>query len=262
MSKIERLEKIGDTYAHVYLSPHLDDAILSCGGTIARQAASGERVLVVAICTAAPRPEGPFNAIAQELHNTWGLDPAEVVTARLREDSLAMEMVGADSYHAGMLDAIYRYPDAYATRETLFGTPAADDPLWQQLRLFVSDLCDRTPRAKIYAPLAIGDHVDHQITFAVARDSRPGADAFYEDFPYAAKPRAVESRLQTLKLVLTPVNTDISDTINRKISAIAAYSSQLQELFGGAGAMAESVASFAGAISPGGCMERVWVRGN
>lgn len=38
----------------VVLSPHYDDAALSCGGEIARRSAEGERVVVVTICAAPP----------------------------------------------------------------------------------------------------------------------------------------------------------------------------------------------------------------
>ncbi len=43
-----------DGYRHIVLSPHLDDAALSCGGFIARMTAAGERVLVVNVCSGIP----------------------------------------------------------------------------------------------------------------------------------------------------------------------------------------------------------------
>src|SRR5262245_42598457 len=91
------LRQVHDIYDHIYLSPHLDDAVLSCGGSIARHSAAGARVLVVTICTAAPPPEGPFSDFAKETHNLWGLTADQGMHARLHEDSLAMEHLGADS---------------------------------------------------------------------------------------------------------------------------------------------------------------------
>ena len=52
---------------HVYLSPHLDDAVLSCGGMIHRQAQAGERVVVVTVCAGDP-PPGPLSDFARSLH--------------------------------------------------------------------------------------------------------------------------------------------------------------------------------------------------
>src|SRR5512147_2981800 len=103
----EDLRQIDNNYDHVYLSPHLDDAALSCGGAIARYSESEARVLVTTICTAAPPPEASFSSFASELHHKWGLPAATAVEARLHEDTRAMEQLGADSYWVGMADAIY-----------------------------------------------------------------------------------------------------------------------------------------------------------
>ncbi|MGH2521295.1 MAG: PIG-L deacetylase family protein, partial [Anaerolineales bacterium] len=52
---------------HLYLSPHFDDAALSCGGTIHQQTRQGERAVVVTVC-AGDSPPGPLSAFAQTLH--------------------------------------------------------------------------------------------------------------------------------------------------------------------------------------------------
>jgi len=38
----------------IYLSPHLDDAVLSCGGIIWQQVQSGHQVEIWTICAADP----------------------------------------------------------------------------------------------------------------------------------------------------------------------------------------------------------------
>src|SRR4051794_20848991 len=153
LMQFEDLRQIHDGYDHIYLSPHLDDAALSCGGAIARHANDGARVLVVTLCTAAPPPEGPFSTLAQAEHRGWGLAPAEVISTRLREDDLALARLDADPYRAGLLDAIYRRPDAYNTRDALFGIPAPDDVLLYSTRQLIAALHSRAPRATFYAPL-------------------------------------------------------------------------------------------------------------
>src|SRR5215216_3168943 len=94
----ENLNQLDNRYVHVYLSPHLDDAPLSCGGAIAAHVGAGERVLVVTICTAAPPPAGPFSALAEELHANWGLSADQAVAARLVEEREAMQRLGVDYY--------------------------------------------------------------------------------------------------------------------------------------------------------------------
>ena len=57
------MDQLPADYRHVYLSPHFDDAALSLGGTLARQVAAGERVLVVTVCSAPP--SGPLTAATE-----------------------------------------------------------------------------------------------------------------------------------------------------------------------------------------------------
>lgn len=240
-------------YAHIYLSPHLDDAALSCGGAIARQAAAGEPVLVLNICSGSPAPGTQFSPFAQEQHRRWALPPAEAVLRRLAEDAAALRVLGAAGRGLGLLDAIYRMPLAYVDGATLFGAVAPTDSLAEQLGAALPALLAESPGAQIYAPLGVGNHVDHQATFAVAAAlAAAGAPiTFYEDFPYVARPGALEARLAALGLAGTPAAVDIGATIERKIAAIAAYASQLDVLFGGAEAMAAAVRAH-------GAEERFW----
>ena len=257
----EDLRQVHDVYDHVYLSPHLDDAALSCGGAIARHSAAGARVLIVTICTATPPPEGPFSSFAEATHRLWGFSAEQAMRARLHEDSLAMEYLGADSLWVGMFDAIYRQPADYIDDATLFGTPAADDSLLPSLKTFVHALRDRVPRATLYAPLGVGNHVDHQITYAAARAGAGDAIAFYDDFPYVTKPGALDQRLQALEGSFVTSTLDIDGTLSRKIGAIAAYASQIASLFGDIQAMRQQICEYAEALRPdiGTYGERLWL---
>ncbi|NCC32005.1 MAG: GlcNAc-PI de-N-acetylase [Chloroflexia bacterium] len=265
------LNELSHTYDHVYLSPHLDDAALSCGGAIAAQQRAGQRVLVVTLCTATPSPEGPFSELAQAFHSAWGLGPAEVVATRLCEDEAALALLGADGLWAGCLDAIYRHPMAYTSRTTLFHQPAADDPLHAELATLLSTLCERLPEATFYAPLGVGAHVDHLLTYAAARAMLGSALACYEDLPYVIRPGALAERLAKIDITLKQQMRTISATLDTKRAAIAAYTSQMVELaqshlrFTG-GDVADASAVLAAAVAAyahqvGGMLpaERIWV---
>jgi LmbE family N-acetylglucosaminyl deacetylase len=249
-------------YDHVYLSPHLDDAALSCGGAIVAQRAAGERVLVVTLCTASPPADAHFSSLANEFHQFWALAPAEVVSARLREEQLAMERLGAESLWANMLDAIYRHPSAYNSRASLFGTPDEHDPLVPELRTYLGNLRAQQPQAQFYAPLGVGLHVDHQITHRVATEVIGDTLKYYEDFPYVARPGALERRMTTLQGTFQPRTLMIDPTLAAKIRAINAYASQLAELFGSSEAMAPAVTAYARSVAPitGDYGERIWMR--
>jgi LmbE family N-acetylglucosaminyl deacetylase len=260
--QFEDLRQIHDGYDHIYLSPHLDDAALSCGGAIARHANAGARVLVVTICTAAPPPAGPFSKFAQDHHLMWGLAPELAMAEREREDDLALERLDADTYRAGLLDAIYRMPEVYTDNDRLFGTPAPDDALLYSTRQLIAVLHSRAPRATFYAPLGVGNHVDHQIVYAAACDGAGAVMAFYEDFPYMLKPGALERRMRALGQRFVASTIDIDATLTRKIGAIGTYASQLGSLFDEPEAMARIITDYAASLRPEDATygERIWLR--
>jgi LmbE family N-acetylglucosaminyl deacetylase len=257
--RLDDLHQIQHPYQHVYLSPHLDDAALSCGGAIVSQLAADEPVLVVTLATASPPPEGPFNAVAQEFHADWGLTAAEVMDVRLAEEARAMATLGVDYLWVGLLDAIYRMPADYRSRETVFAAPVPHDPLLSDLQTLLARLRERLPRATFYAPLGVGSHVDHLITFAAARAAAGPNLAFYEDVHYVLQPGRLEDRLAQIEL-LAPRVIAIDEALPRKIEAIACYPSQIGELFGGAEAMAHAITTFAATRRPAEGMygEQVW----
>jgi len=259
--QIEDLRQLHDSYDHIYLSPHLDDAVLSCGGAIARHANAGARVLVVTLCTAAPPPSGPFSTFAQDHHLMWGLSPERAMAEREREDDLALERLDANTYRAGLLDAIYRMPEVYVDNDKLFGTPAADDSLLYSTRQLIAALNHRLPRATFYAPLGIGNHVDHQIVYAACEAAGLGV-AFYEDFPYMLKSGALERRIRALGQRFVSSTIDIDATLTRKIGAIGAYASQLGSLFDEPEAMARIITDYAESLRPENATygERIWLR--
>jgi LmbE family N-acetylglucosaminyl deacetylase len=260
-----RAPEEGGGYAHVYLSPHMDDAALSCGGAIARFTAAGQRVLVVNVCSGSPPPGGPLSPFAALQHERWGLPPDQAVARRLAEDAEALAILGADGLELGLLDAIYRLPGAYVDDATLFGPVARGDTLAADAGPALETLAARLPGAVFYAPLGVGNHVDHVAVHAVAgRLAASGATvAYYEDFPYAARAEgAVEARLDKLGGAdrFGPAVAPIDAVIERKLAAVAAYASQLATLFGGREQMERAVADYALRVGGGSLAERVWVR--
>jgi len=244
-------------YTRVYLSPHLDDAALSCGGTIA---ASPDRALVITLCTAPPS-ETTFNAVAVEFHAEWGLAPDEVLHVRRAEDAEAMTILGVDYVYADWLDAIYRMPEAYHSRATLYRHPTPDDPLLPQVRDLLALLIAHAPQATIYVPLGVGHHVDHLAVFESAVACPPDRLAFYEDINYALAPGAVEQRLAEIGQTLVAENLAFgASSLQKKIAAIAAYRSQMEALFGGTAAMEAAIAAYHATLAQerDGYAERIW----
>jgi LmbE family N-acetylglucosaminyl deacetylase len=260
--QLEDLGQIHAGYDHVYLSPHLDDATLSCGGAIARHIDAGARVLVVTLATAAPPPNAPLSRFAHDHHLMWGFAPERAMAERQREDDMALDCLGADTYRAGMLDAIYRVPEAYTDNNRLFGTPVDDDPLSSSTQKLVAALKRCAPHATFYAPLGVGNHVDHQIIHSAAHAAIGPALAFYEDFPYVLSPGAIERRMRALARRFVPSTVNIDATLTRKIGAIGAYASQISSLFEAPDAFAQIITDYAKNLRPenGTYGERIWLR--
>jgi LmbE family N-acetylglucosaminyl deacetylase len=67
-------------FDHIYLSPHLDDVALSCGGQIFLHTTAGQSVLVVTLMAGAPDADTAVSEFVQLLHQRWQLLPAPSAT--------------------------------------------------------------------------------------------------------------------------------------------------------------------------------------
>ena len=253
-------------YQYIYISPHFDDVPLSCGGQVAAQTRAGERMLVVTVCSRVPTNKVKRTPFAAQMEAEWRATAAanspNIYLIRRAEEENALHRLGAEHQWLDYLDAIYR-GKGYNSDATLFGAPLKAD-LQLVLPWLISDLAKiATPRlqAILYFPLAIGNHVDHQLAHLAGRElaARGYHVRFYEDFPYVGRSGALEQRLGQIPLKLLPTLTDIRATLDDKIAAIAAYNSQLGILFGGEAAMREQVMSYAELVAQGdGLAERYW----
>jgi LmbE family N-acetylglucosaminyl deacetylase len=176
-------------------------------------------------------------------------------------------------------DAVFR---GYQGDDELLGRPRPDDPA--PVDILRREIARLEPQ-RVYLPMGIGGHVDHQLTrdagLALLADARnwvmPGPDyvggiVLYEDFPYAfwenfgtiddMPPHSFNSLPAGISL--TAEFADISDQLERKIRAIALYESQIERLFDSKKAMADAVRSYAARVADigrvnGGAAERYWV---
>lgn len=220
---------------HIFLSPHYDDIALSCGGTAATLAAAGRTPEVALIFGDHPDPAQPMTAFAESMHRQWGMSAAEVIAGRRAEESVASMALGTCDRFLPFRDAIYR-GERYLSDEDLFGTVHSEESaipvqIIEHLRLCT----DGAPSTRVYAPLAIGSHVDHQHAYLAGLELiRRGWEVwFYEDLPYALRPENVNARQPVLASEgVTPGPAiDVQSAWGRKIDAIMAYPSQLATIF-------------------------------
>lgn len=263
---------------HIFLSPHLDDAVLSCGGMIHTYADHGARVVVVTLCTANP-PPGPLSLYAQALHERWAADdgrtrtpaPADMVATRRAEDLAALAHLGAEAVHLDVPDCIYRLNPAtgwplYASDQALFGSVhPAELSLVRRLATRLTTLLRGFGRHHLYVPLTVGGHVDHQVARRAA-EAAGGIHAYYEDYPYTATagdrwPNAAQTTAADRPL--TPEFVRLSEPhLAAKVAAIGHYASQISTFWPDAAAMDRAVRQFAAVTGGDAPAERVWRPGS
>ncbi|MGB9301569.1 MAG: PIG-L family deacetylase [Anaerolineae bacterium] len=248
----------------IFLSPHFDDAVLSCGGLIRRQVLSGTPVLVVTVFAGEPQ-HVELSAYATQIHSRWG-NATHPTTVRRKEDRSAMNLLGAEYLHLAYADAIYRFSQdsfVYSSDQELFGPiHPSEATLVSRLAAMVAGL-PTSQDVTVYAPLAVGNHVDHQLVRDSLLSLQAGSSqiVFYEDYPYVDKPGALTDALRMLGTQEWESELQLLDEqcLKAKIAAIAAYQSQMATLFEGDKTMALRVREYSRAVSPDqGFAERYW----
>jgi len=235
----------------IFLSPHLDDAALSCGGGIVRLVGAGARVKVVTVFTADQLPDAPLSALARRSHASWGIGdrPFEV---RRAEDDAALRLLGAESERLGLLDAIYRRsPSGDALYADPLWLPAADDAerFLPRLVAALNDSAVATPQARVFCPAGTGGHVDHVLTrWAIEQVADREAIVYYDEYPYAARPGVSASGADGPDAWPSHDLRLTAGELETRIAAIACYASQLRGLFPTA---AERLREIASARIPG-----------
>ena len=226
----------------VFVSPHLDDAALSCGGLL-MYAAQRTPVTVVTIFTEGGDP--PYTLSARRyLWQVGARDARDLYQQRRAEDRAALEPLGITCVHAGLTDALFRrrpgvpprrwrdrllpemahvYP-VYRLQVTSGRIAAADAGTLEQVSAVIRWLAGS---GLLLAPLGVGGHVDHVLVHAAAARSAPRV-VYYSDFPYnqRSRPRSVPSLLDDLTAIPAPAASSGART-----ALIESYRSQAPALF-------------------------------
>ena len=169
----------------IYLSPHLDDVVFSCGGWIWEQTQQGQEVEIWTICAGDPSAE-PLSELAASLHQSWNLTD-NAVAIRRDEDQEACRVIGAVPKHLPFLDCIYRSSwegePFYQVGEDIFGgLDPREGNLIDEVSATLAELLPRD--VDLIVPLGIGYHVDHELTRKAASRLERRL-VYYADYPYA-----------------------------------------------------------------------------
>lgn len=146
----------------IILSPHFDDAVLSCWHVLA----SAGEVLVVNIFAGEP----PVGTLGWWDRRAGATDSAAIVRTRIEEDGRALALAGCNVVNLPFLDGQYRQADQ----------PPGE--IVEALREVLST------GARVYAPASLGDqHHDHTAVLmaALALHAEGTEVTLYADLPHA-----------------------------------------------------------------------------
>jgi len=232
---------------HVFISPHMDDAVFSAGDLILNLIKRNESVYVISVFTEFGR--GPISAHSRKYLRCSGISALRSFRlVRKREDRLAMKKLRVQRYHhLDFVDAGFRLRDHafllahllanfglgskflypyHDTRSLYSGQLAAEDvPLQHQ----VFNILQKVVRADdtIYGPLAIGRHADHLITKWALEHFKNKKyywlDQYYANMTYA--------KVQQLNLLRNYKLLKELKPTEEKFAIAQCYTSQIRCLF-------------------------------
>ena len=211
----------------IYLSPHLDDAVLSAGGLIYDQVNSGIPVEIWSLIAGVPTVT-EYSPFAQLLHYQWGFSSGEeTFLARREEDKQAAAIVGATVQHFDFMDCIYRRDKngEWPYYRITLPPHEMDADLPTQITETISARIK--PDDVLVCQLSVGSHVDHVLVRMAAE--LLGHPLVYDvDVPY----------IFTTPEELTPKSAGMKEKVQKVTEAglkswqeaVLAYKSQLPVL--------------------------------
>lgn len=219
----------------IFLGPHFDDCILSCGELIDKYIKEGNDVQAITFFTGFPDSE-KLSSAAKEFHSNCFLDDQSMLY-RADEDVNALSKLGCNYRHLGFYECLYRqdtngqylYPDLkniYHLEKT------ESKELFDKMLSEVKKIIEKSDI--IFAPLGLGNHADHLLLHNVVKEAEKYTDKkiyYYEEVPYVCyyyKKRKTSNWGNGMTSKLIYVSNENWTT---KVDTIKFYRSQLHILW-------------------------------
>jgi LmbE family N-acetylglucosaminyl deacetylase len=240
------IEAINGTSRLIVLSPHLDDAVLSCGALMSH-ARTEKPVTVVTFFTEGGEPPYTYGARRYLQKSGNHRHANSLFVARRAEDQAVLEGAGISYVHVGLKEILFRLRErpllnqfpwasrlipelayAYPTLHlhVLRGGISPDDLGTIRRVLDTIDHLALESSTLFLAPLGVGGHKDHILVRTGAELSRQQV-AYYSDFPYNTLYSSDQSFIQRNSLMQTTWSRDVA----AKLPLIRAYRTQVDALF-------------------------------
>ncbi len=233
MKDILRLSKTYDKF--IFLSPHLDDAILSCGQLIIELLKKNADITVVTIFTKA-KPNTVSPQGKQFLKQCGYKTSGKLFRDFNLEDKRVLGYLKAKCIHLGFTDAAWRTTGVgdpiYQNSDIQFsGSVSVCDKklikdVSQEIKSIINKLRGKT---LVFAPLSVGGHVDHVITKkALEKINIP--TIYWKDYPYCLDKNLIKQYFLKNKNEIIYLKLNVLNH-RSKNRLIMFYKSQQKSLF-------------------------------
>ena len=228
------------------VSPHLDDAVLSCGDLINKLINKSYKVDVITVFSKDEKKENLSNA-AKKFHNNCFL-PSNPMVERKKEDKKAHDYLKCKSYYMDFLECLYRKHNnkhLYPNLDNIYHLEKDDKKIISDIEKELIKIVNNYDI--ILAPLGLGGHADHiacNKAINNIRNSIKGKLYFYEEVAYVCYYYR-ENKKSNWGEGLSNTLIKISDKdFNKKIESILMYRSQLRILWSDYNQMYNDLDSF------------------
>ncbi len=200
----------------VYISPHFDDMVLSNGGIIRNILNNNGSIVLVNVFTK--------SSWSSQLENK---NERYITRIRELEDNKYCVKLGIQNINLGFNDSSIR---GYNDINELFAS-VDNDSIFFCIKQKLYTVLKNINFDYVLCPLAIGQHIDHEIVFKSIKSIYKLKVLFYEDLPYGCKYSDSYIRKCIKKKLDYPKEYyfDITEVIDNKCNDISIYKSQLEK---------------------------------
>lgn len=237
----------------LFLSPHLDDVVLSCASFITSLIKKKHNVLVLSIFTKSTA-EKNTKFTKNYLKKSGFTNEINFFRFRHKEDKKALNFLKCQFKHLNFTDAAWRqkinlslletfllkiYPFTsfiYPRDKDIFSGKIKDNIKYlKNIEIRIKKIIKQFNNYSLFIPLGIGKHVDHLIIKKIGEQLNNNV-IYYEDFPYNYdfsqkyyKKNLINqiTKKEHLKIILKEENINWKT----KVKAIKFYKSQFRVLF-------------------------------
>lgn len=212
---------------YIFISPHLDDAILSAGGLI-YELKDKKKIKIITVFTKASDKNN--SSIQKYVRSCNRSNSRELFFDREKEDERLCQYLKINYLHLGFTDALWR--NSHRSIKDVFNkkinSTKEEKDLEKKIVHKLKKAIKNEKGSIIFAPLSIGGHIDHIIINKICRENYTNV-IYWEDYPYNLKSSFSEELVKKNGLSCF----EFGKNLLIKERLIKFYKSQISILFNG-----------------------------